>query len=297
MIIAVTGITGHTGGFFIEELVKNNFDGTVRCLVRETSNTAKLDASGLHVEKVCGSIKNREDVRRLVSGADAVMHIAGIRDSISVLNVCIEENVRRAVLVHTTGMYSKHKMASEEYKQVEDEMHALLKEHDMDITVLRPTMIFGDMRDHNIHKFIKMVDKLPIMPEIDHGSGKIQPVNARDLGRAFYQTVTAHDLPEEGYTVSGERELTLHELFDLIGEYLGKDVHHLSCPMGLGVFLAKCLKAVTGGKKDFVEKVLRMGEDRNFKHDEATRDFAYQPEAFNIGLKREVEEYMGKRNG
>ena len=54
MIIAITGITGHSGRFFLEELEKHNFNGTVRCLVRETSNTRQLDQSSLHIEKMRG---------------------------------------------------------------------------------------------------------------------------------------------------------------------------------------------------------------------------------------------------
>ena len=41
-----------------------------------------------------------------------------------------------------------------------------------------------------------------------------------------------------------------------------------------------------------VEKVLRMGEDRDYAHDAATRDFGYQPEPFDTGLKREIDEYI-----
>ena len=57
MIIAITGITGHSGRFFLEELEKHNFNGTVRCLVRETSNTRQLDQSSLHIEKMRGGLK------------------------------------------------------------------------------------------------------------------------------------------------------------------------------------------------------------------------------------------------
>ena len=40
---------------------------------------------------------------------------------------------------------------------------------------------------------------------------------------------------------------------------------------------------------DLVEKVLRIGEDRIMGMRAATRDFGYEPEAFNIGLQREIE--------
>lgn len=290
--IAVTGITGHTGGYFLEELIKNNFSGTVRCLVRKSSKTEALDKSGLQIEKVYGEADDVETLKSLVRDADVVLHIANIHFSIPVLKACIAEGVPKAVLVHTTGIYSKFKMASDEYKQIEKEIDTLTKNQKIKTVILRPTMIFGDMCDHNIHKFIKMVDRFPLMPEIDHGEGKIQPVNARDLGKAFYQVCMTEDLQGKDYILSGERALSLHELFDMIGEDLGKKTHHLSIPMGLGKFGTKLIQVISFGKINYVERVLRMGEDRNFDHDKATADFGYAPEPFEVGLKREVDQYL-----
>ena len=56
--------------------------------------------------------------------------------------------------VHTTGIYSKYKMVSAGYKAVEEDMQQYL-DRGMNITILRPTMIFGDLCDHNISKFIR----------------------------------------------------------------------------------------------------------------------------------------------
>lgn len=195
------------------------------------------------------------------------------------------------ILIHTSGIYSRHKMASGVYKEIEEGLRPYLA-GGMNITILRPTMIFGDMRDHNISKFIRMVDRFPLMPEIDHGRAFVQPVNARDLGQAYYKAAMHRTLPEGSYICSGERPVHIHELCELIGRYLGKKVRFVSVPMGLGVFGAKAVRALSFGRKDLVEKVLRLGEDRSFSHDTAARDFGYEPEPFEIGLKREVEEYL-----
>ena len=163
--------------------------------MRESSDTSALDASGLNIEKFRGSIDSEADLERFVSGADTVVHIAGIMKTPRLL-AAIERagGVKHVVLVHTTGIYSKYKMASAGYKAVEEDMRQYL-DRGMNITIIRPTMIFGDLCDHNISKFIRMVDKLPIMPEIDHGTGPIQPVNARDLGQAYYKAAMHEQLP------------------------------------------------------------------------------------------------------
>ena len=292
MILAVTGITGHTGGFFLQELKRHSFDGTLRPLVRASSDTRALDASGLRVEKVVGDIRNGEDLFRLVSGADRVLHIAGIRDTLPLLAACERAGVKgHIVLVHTTGIYSRFRMASEEYRQIEQALQAYLA-RGLNITILRPTMIFGDMCDRNIHKFIRMVDVFPVMPQVRRGQARIQPVNARDLGRAYYQCVMRDSLPELDYVVSGSRQLTLRELCSLIGIFLGKKTRFLNVPTQAVAAGAWCVRQASGGKIDYVEKALRLSEDRVFDHEKATRDFGFEPEPFDVGLRREVEEYL-----
>ena len=146
-MIAVTGITGHSGKFFLKQLVDNNYPGALRCLVRESSDTSALDASGLNIEKFRGSIDSDADLERFVSGADTVVHIAGIMKTPRLL-AAIERagGVKHVVLVHTTGIYSKYKMASAGYKAVEEDMQQYL-DRGMNITIIRPTMIFGDLCD------------------------------------------------------------------------------------------------------------------------------------------------------
>ena len=295
MLLAVTGITGHSGGFLLRQLIDNRFDGTLRTLVRLSSNTAALDASGLKVEKVVGSTKDVSSLRELVRGADTVVHISGIWETPKLLEAIeAEGGVGHVVLVHTSGIFSKHKMASGVYKQIEADMQPYLA-RGMNVTILRPTMIFGDIKDHNISKFIRMVDRFPIMPMIDRGLAPVQPVNARDLGQAYYKAAMHPTLPEREYICSGERPVSVRELCELIGKYLGKKTRFVSVPMGVGVAGAWLVKALTLGKKDYVEKVLRLGEDRSFSHEAASRDFGYAPEPFETGLKREVEEYIHAR--
>ncbi|MDD4772387.1 MAG: NAD(P)H-binding protein [Eubacteriales bacterium] len=295
-MLSITGITGHSGSYFLQELIQNGYGKPIRCLVRATSDTSMIDQSGLTIEKIIGDLSSDEDIDKITDGADTLIHIASIHWSINVVQSCVRNHVKRVILVHTTGIYSLHKMASDEYKKIEKHISEI-NVGDMQIIILRPTMIFGDIsQDHNIHKFIRMVDKLPLVPEINHGRGLLQPVNARDLGKAYYQIITTQSLYESEYILSGERPISMHELFLMIGLALGKHIRTVSFSLSTGVFLAKLLRLFTFGKINYVERVLRMDENRNFDHAEAARDFAYKPEPFHVGLQREVDEYQKKRN-
>ncbi|PKM83670.1 MAG: hypothetical protein CVU88_01770 [Firmicutes bacterium HGW-Firmicutes-13] len=293
-MLLVTGITGHSGRYFLHELIDNKYEGPIRCIVRETSDTSLIDNSGLNIEKVVGNLNDQEVMNKAMVGVDTVVHIGSIFYSVTLMKAAVKNNVRRAILVHTTGIYSKYKSASEEYKNIEVAIEKIIKQSNSTIGLiyLRPTMIYGYINDKNMIVFIKMVDRLRLFPVINHGKNLLQPVNGRDLGKAYYQVLNKTDIMNGDYILSGEKPITMLEMFKLIGDNLNKKTTFIIIPLGLGVFMARCLKVCTLGKVDYVEKVQRMGEDRNFSHEAARKDFGYEPMPFNERLKIEIEEYL-----
>lgn len=289
-MLAVTGITGHTGGFLLEELVKNRYCGKIRCLVRKKSKADRLLSSGLDVEIVEGTLESEEALRNLLQGADTVIHIAGIHYSCDILRIGRECGVRRFILVHTTGIYSKFKAASQEYIRIENQILPLMAEQN--ITILRPTMIFGDMCDYNVSKFIRFVDRMPILPVVGNGRSLIQPVNARDLAQGLFKALQTENCCGKAYDLSGEKAITLQQMYQMIGSCLDKQRMIVGIPMWICVLGARVIKLCSMGRVDLVEKVQRMGEDRVYSHASAAEDLGYSPEPFEVGLKREVEEYI-----
>lgn len=295
-MLLITGITGHTGRYFLQELINNNYDGPIRCIVRETSDTSLLDNSGLKIEKVNGDIRDEAFLDKCMKDVDTIVHIVNIRHTLRIIKAAINNKVSRAICVHTTGIYSEFKVASEEYKDIEAELQNVLADVEIKVTILRPTMIYGDLCDHNMSRFIKMVDRFRFFPVINKGKGLIQPVNARDLGKAYYDVLNIPiEKAKSEYNLSGEKPITMLEAFKLISENLGRKNTFISFPLGFGVFLARCLKIGTFGKIDYVEKVQRMSEDRCFTYQEANKDFGYTPEPFETGIAREVREYLNSR--
>ncbi len=298
-MLLVTGITGHTGRYFLQELINNKYEGPIRCIVRETSDTSQLDNSGLLIEKIVGDLDERKFIDRVMDGVETVMHIYNIHHSPMVLQVAIKNNVKRVILVHTTGIYSEFKYASEGYKKIEQKIVELKGDPkcQTNITILRPSMIYGDLCDRNMSKFIKMVDKLRIMPIISGGNSLIQPVNARDLGNAFFTVLMSPEKTDgKAYDLTGEKPIKMIEVFKLISTELNKKTVYISVPLSLGVFLARILKTLTLGRIDYIEKVQRMGENRNYSHDNATIDFEYNPMTFERGIQVEVREYLEKNS-
>lgn len=297
-MLLVTGITGHTGRYFLQELIDHKYEGSIRCIVRETSDTSMLDNSGLNIEKVYGDLNDQEFMNECAKNVDSIMHIAGIQNSVNVVVAANLNKVKNAVLVHTTGIYSKYKSASEIYQNIEEEIKLLIEKSDyrIKIIILRPTMIYGDLCDLNMSKFIKMVDRLRLFPVINRGRGLIQPVNARSLGQAYFLVLkNLSKATEEEYIISGEKPISMKEAFELISLHLNKKTYFISVPLTIGVALAIILKVISIGKIDYVEKVQRMAEDRSFSYESARKDFGYKPISFKEGIGIEVKQYLEKK--
>lgn len=297
-MLLVTGVTGHSGKYFLKELINNKYEGQIRCIVRATSDTSILDNSGLKIEKLVGELADQEFLDRAMVGVEEVIHIASIFYSTNVIKSAVKNNIKRAILVHTTGIYSKYKSASEEYKNIEKIIIQTIENSKSDIKLifLRPTMIYGYLNDRNMVVFINMVDKLRIFPVISQGKNLLQPVNGRDLGKAYYQLLMKKEITSGDYILSGDNPISMLEILKQISINLNKRTVFVSVPLAIGVFMARTLKLITFNKIDYIERVQRMGEDRNFPHDAAKTDFNYSPMSFKDGLKIEIQEYLKSKN-
>jgi dihydroflavonol-4-reductase len=74
MRVFVTGGNGFIGSVVVRTLVARGY--TVRCLVRATSDTGRIDA--LPVERVIGDIRDAPSLVSGMTGCDGVIHLAGL---------------------------------------------------------------------------------------------------------------------------------------------------------------------------------------------------------------------------
>ena len=301
-ILAVTGITGKSGRFFARELDKNSgpvsstFSG-IRALVRESSDTAWLDSLEIEIEKNAGRLDDFDYMKKALSGVDTLVHIAGIYCTRDVMRAATECHVRRIIAVHTTGVYSKYKAAGEEYRKIDAELATLCENAGIALTILRPTMIYGTVNDNNVIVFIKMVDRLPIMPVVNQARYALQPVHCADLGKAYFQVLFSEETTAgRNFDLSGGAPITLRDMLTEIGKNLGKRVKFFSVPFPIAYAGAWAVYAATFGCRDYREKVQRLCEPRVYSHADAESCFGYAPLSFEQGIAEEVRMYKEMRD-
>lgn len=301
-VLVLTGATGKKSGGILTENIGKNIDKVntafpdgIRAVVRATSNVKELDRLIPNVQKCVGDLTDVEMLKTAFKDADTVVHVSGIHWSREVVEAAADCNVRRLILVHTTGIYSKYKEAGEEYRHIDEFVYKTCKEKNIVLTILRPTMIYGNITDNNIVTFIKMVDKFPLMPVVNGARYELQPVHYQDLGDAYYAVLMNEEATaNKDFILSGGEPILLRDMLSEIGKNLGKKVKFISCPYWIAYSGAWVVYVLTFKKKDYREKVQRLCEPRVFSHEEATKAFGYSPRIFQVGIVDEVKQYKEK---
>lgn len=297
--LAITGITGKSGSFLWqhilenESLIKNKWPEGINLISRNKEKLENLEKGSLSTTCFYGDLTESDITDVFCNGCDTLMHIAGIHWSLQLVKSAVKAGIKRLILVHTTGIYSKYKAAGEEYRQIDSQIYDIAKKNNIALTILRPTMIYGDISDKNVVVFIKMVDKFKIMPTVNGAHYELQPVHCKDLGKAYFDVLMNPNIcNNKDYVLSGGSPIELRQMFEEIAKNLGVKRSYISCPFFIAYFGAWIIYLLTFTKKDYREKVQRLVEPRVYSYTDAAKDFGYSPVSFEEGIVDEVKQYL-----
>ncbi|WP_204230471.1 NAD-dependent epimerase/dehydratase family protein [Mammaliicoccus sciuri] len=296
MKLLITGANGHSGKLFLKNLSTTNIKKyeEIHIIVRNDDLDRFIEESGLNIIKHKGDLTDVQFLTEVTRNIDTILHIAGVQMSQNLFEAAINNKVNWVIAVHTTGRYSRFKMASEEYINIEDKLLTLRDE--INITILRPTMIYGSSRDRNMYKLIKFIDKSPVFPIFGDGKNLMQPVTATDLAIAYQQVLdNAEVCKNQNYNLSGKYPIKYKELIKTVSSKLDKNIILLSIPIKLSYYAVLVANRILPKFPLNEEQVLRMKEDKDFTHLKANRDFGYSPMSFDEGIESEVNEYKGEK--
>ncbi len=310
--VVITGISGKSGQFLLQRMLREadrlkQYQFVLLCRKRDAQS--KNTAGYALIERVMADQKlnlvlrevdltDAESVKAVFAErVDLLLHIASVKLTMNIVPIALEAGVDNFVMVHTTGIYSKYKAAGEEYRQIERKIDDLVahyrsKGRRIATTILRPTMIYGDLHDGNVSTFIKMVDKLRIFPTVNGAYYDLQPVWCKDLGDAYFEVMMHWEITQnKEYILSGGAPIQLREMFQEMARQLGVKNTFVSCPFPVAYAGAWVIYLLSLKKIDMREKVQRLVEPRAYPHDLASADFGYAPAEFAEGVREEIEMY------
>lgn len=289
-MLFVTGITGHTGRWFLKRLQVEGYTGKIRCLVR-SPEVPILKGCNLNIELVVGSYDDLDFLTEAMIGVETVLQIVHIHCTEKIVEAAVRNKVKWLICVHTTGRFSKYKSASEEYIRIEESI--LKRRNEIDITVLRPTMIYGSSADRNMWKLIDFLYCSKLFPMFGSGRNLMQPVHAKDLGNAYYDVLVNPGITKnKEYDLAGKEPIEYISIIQTITKRLNKNPLIIKLPVWFSILSARVYNAVSGSPKISVEQVMRMQEDKAYSYNLAYSDFGYNPVSFAEGIKGEIEEYL-----
>jgi uncharacterized protein YbjT (DUF2867 family) len=282
----ITGATGFTGSHTVTEFAGKGYTTDVFVRNKDKALALKLDK---FAQIRTGSLENVDSLKAALADKDVLVNITslGFGHAPSIVEACRSVGVERAVFISTTGIFTKLNPSS---KKIRIEAEGLIKESGLKYTILRPTMIFGTLKDRNICRLIRYIKKYPVLFIPGSGKNLIQPVYVKDLARAIRLVVESKNTLFKEYTVSGRDVVSFNGLVDSIGELLGRKTIKVHLPLSLAAVPLSIVEKTGLTLPIKTEQILRLNEDKAFTYEEAKKDFGYFPTALKDALGNEIEE-------
>ena len=233
--VLLIGGSGFVGGWIASCLSERGVRVTIP--TRHRDNTKKLIMLPM-VSMIEANVHDSLTLAALMQGQDAVINLVGIlHDSDSrlpygkgfaaahselpgkVIAAIRQSGVRR--LAHMSALQASIKGPSE-YLRSKGEGEALVRAAmpDLDITIFRPSVIFGP-DDAFLNMFAKLIRLFPILP-LGGGAARFQPVYVGDVARAFADCLSDCSTVGQTYDLGGPEIYTLREMVEYTAQLVGK---------------------------------------------------------------------------
>ena len=154
---------------------------------------------------------------------------------------CAASGVRR--LIHISALGAAEDSPSM-YQRSKARGEALLRAAGLDLTVLRPSVIFGH-GDRFLNLFAQLQRLFPVMP-LACASARFQPVWVEDVAHAVLHCLEDSTTINQIYECAGPEVLTLAELVRLAGRFGSQERPVIPLPMGLGRLQALMMELAPG---------------------------------------------------
>ncbi len=286
MKVLVIGGTGFTGERLVRRLQADGDIDLLRCLYRSSSGEVE-SLSG--VEWVEGDLDRHDTLDAALNEVSLVYYVAslGFGHAPNIIQAMHAAGVRRGVFTSTTGIFTSLSPPS---KAVRLEAEDQLRASGLDVSILRPTMIYGSEGDRNMYRLLRFIRKSPVIPVFGPGECLQQPVFVEDLVSALVAASKTDCTIGKSYNISGKEPLTFNQVVETAAHLMGRRVRRIHLPAGLVVRTLKLAERLRIPVPLKSEQVLRLNEDKSFEHVEASSDFGYSPRTFAEGIGEEIRQ-------
>lgn len=292
--LIIFGARGNTANYFLKILEKEKFEGEITVVSRDKNKNNYFNQFKLNFKILNGDIKETIFLEKCFDNIDTVLNLANMENSPKIVEIGSKHKVKWFILVHSTMIFSKNK-SKFILNRINIEKDLLKK--NKNLTILRPTMIYGNKRDINISRLIKYLDKFKIFPIFGNGKNLLQPVYVDDLSKSYFNVIKNKNVTfNKSYNLAGKNSIEYLKILKIIESELKKKIIFIRLPINISAILVKILNILFFGKFPInSSQVRRQGEDKIFSFDEATKDFNFNPIKIEEGLKLQIKDYLNTK--
>ena len=270
MKVAIFGGTGYVGSYIVDELIHN--EHIPRLLVRGGSESKVIQQE--KCETVKGSIKDDNAIRETLNGCEAVIYLNALirefpkrdltndklqfRGSQRIAEIAQELGVKRFLLMSALGASPDPNGSN--YMQAKFLSEQVIKNTELQWTIMRPSSLFGDPRGEDRPEFCMMLDKLMLnlvpypkflpfpapsfftgLNPLDSGNYALSMIHVKDVAKIFVKVLFDESTIGQTILLGGLRDVTWNEIVKSIASATGQRVFMLPTPISLITTIAGLL--------------------------------------------------------
>ena len=310
MKILITGATGFIGGRLAIRLKELGHD--VVCLVRQESNTARLEGIGLPL--IFGNIRNGREISdlflrekpeivfhcaaRVKDEDDDTLYKTNVHGTGNVCAACSNSSVKRLVYLSSVAVISGNPdvplsedlpySATAIYgrSKIDAEKIALeYRSKGLPIAIVRPCMVYGEGEPHAMSRILDLVSKkrLPI-PVLSGIRDKLGLVCVDNVVQALELAMEKDEALTGTFFIADKEIITIRRFVEILSDELGKGK-----PISIPEWLVKLALLIPSVKRLFN----RIFKDRVYDITRAVTILGYDPAmGTEEGLRRTVRAWQ-----